>query len=75
EAEVDPDGEYSNMSRAELIAKIFDVESGSLDFAKSAFDNVVAQVKFFNKGLEISTEGLDALKEVRDGELVSPQED
>ncbi|MCH79281.1 hypothetical protein A2U01_0000027 [Trifolium medium] len=72
ELEIDPDGEYSKMSRAELIAKIFDVESGTLEFAKLAFDNAVAQVKFLNKDLEISTEGLDALKEVKDGELVSP---
>ncbi|MCI25874.1 hypothetical protein A2U01_0047065 [Trifolium medium] len=61
------------MSRAELIARIFEVESSSLDFAKSSFYNVVAQVQLFNQGLEISTAGLNALKEVRDGELVSPR--
>ncbi|MCI28888.1 hypothetical protein A2U01_0050091 [Trifolium medium] len=66
------ESELKTRSRAELIAKIFDVESGSLEFARSAFNNVVAQVKLFNKDLEISTEGLDAMKEVWDGELVAP---
>ncbi|MCI15889.1 hypothetical protein A2U01_0037029, partial [Trifolium medium] len=75
EKEINPEGEYSNLTRAELITKIYEVESGSLDFAKSSFDNAVAQVKFFNKDLEISTEGLDALKELKDGELVIPQDE
>ncbi|MCI24849.1 hypothetical protein A2U01_0046035, partial [Trifolium medium] len=40
---------------------------------KYGFDNVVAQLKIANSGLELSTEGIGVLKKVENWEIVIPK--
>ncbi|MCI88131.1 hypothetical protein A2U01_0109417, partial [Trifolium medium] len=45
EKEADPAGIYTESSRAELITKIFEVESTMIEAASSQFHNAVAQLR------------------------------
>ncbi|MCH95978.1 pentatricopeptide repeat-containing protein [Trifolium medium] len=72
EAKIHPHGEYATCSQAALIAKLFESDGQQLEAAKSSFENTVAQLKVLNPDVELATDGLDELKEVRDGKIVSP---
>ncbi|GAU46914.1 hypothetical protein TSUD_402950 [Trifolium subterraneum] len=72
EKNVDPTGAYSNFTRADLISKIYEVSDLQLDVASSSFKNALAQLRILNPGVELVTEGLDEMKEVRDGRIASP---
>ncbi|GAU10256.1 hypothetical protein TSUD_420310, partial [Trifolium subterraneum] len=72
EKKLDPAGTYSKSSRAELIAKIYQIGDLQLDVASSSFQNALAQLRVLNPGVELVTEGLDELKEVRDGQIATP---
>ncbi|CAJ2640236.1 unnamed protein product [Trifolium pratense] len=73
EKELDPQGEYASSSRADLIAKIQELESNMVAAAAFSFSNAVAQLRILNPGL--NEEGLDEEKEVRDGAIVTPPDD
>ncbi|CAJ2653383.1 unnamed protein product [Trifolium pratense] len=73
EKELDPQGEYASSSRADLIAKIQELESNMVAAAAFSFNNAVAQLRILNPGL--NEEGLDEEKEVRDGAIVTPPDD
>ncbi|GAU20983.1 hypothetical protein TSUD_201320 [Trifolium subterraneum] len=72
EKKVDPAGTYTNFSRAGLISKIYEVGDLQLEVASSSFKNALAQLRILNPGVELITEGLDEMKEVRDGQIASP---
>ncbi|MCI81752.1 hypothetical protein A2U01_0103026, partial [Trifolium medium] len=46
-----------------------------LETASSQFHNAVAQICALNAGMELNIEGLDEEKEVRNGQVVSPQDE
>ncbi|GAU19778.1 hypothetical protein TSUD_182130 [Trifolium subterraneum] len=72
ERKVDPTGTYANFTRAGLISKIYEVGDLQLEVASSSFRNALAQLQILNPGIELVTEGLDEMKEVRDGQIASP---
>ncbi|MCI17031.1 hypothetical protein A2U01_0038178, partial [Trifolium medium] len=41
----------------------------------SQFHNSVAQIRALNAGMKLNMEGLDEEKEVRDGQVVPPQDE
>ncbi|GAU27622.1 hypothetical protein TSUD_270110 [Trifolium subterraneum] len=72
EKKVDPAGTYASFSRAGLISKIFEVGDLQLEVASSSFRNALAQLQILNPDVQLVTEGLDEMKEVRDGQIASP---
>ncbi|GAU31791.1 hypothetical protein TSUD_22370 [Trifolium subterraneum] len=72
EKNVDPAGTYSNFTRAGLISKIYEVGDLQLDVASSSFKNALAQLRILNPGVQLVTEGMDEMKEVRDGQIATP---
>ncbi|GAU50676.1 hypothetical protein TSUD_187600 [Trifolium subterraneum] len=72
EKKLDPAGTYAKFSRVELIAKIYQIGDLQLDVASSSFQNALAQLQVLNPGVQLVTEGLDELKEVRDGQIATP---
>ncbi|GAU49404.1 hypothetical protein TSUD_92500 [Trifolium subterraneum] len=72
EKKLDPAGTYAKFSRADLIAKIYQIGDTQLDIASSSFQNALAQVQVLNPGIQLVTEGLDELKDVRDGQIATP---
>jgi hypothetical protein len=75
EREVDPLGEFTELSRADLIRRIMDGESSMLEVATSSFNNAVAQLRILNPSTELIVEGLDEYKIVKDGLIVTPSQD
>ncbi|GAU35486.1 hypothetical protein TSUD_384410 [Trifolium subterraneum] len=75
EKNVDPAGTYSNFTRAGLISKIYEVGDLQLDVASSSFKNVLAQLRILNPGVQLVTEGMDEMKEVRDSQIATPPPD
>ncbi|GAU48106.1 hypothetical protein TSUD_133260 [Trifolium subterraneum] len=72
EKRVDPRGSYAKFSRADLIAKIYEVGDLQLEVASSSFQNALAQLQVLNPEIQLVTDGLDELKEVRDGRIATP---
>ncbi|GAU43619.1 hypothetical protein TSUD_185120 [Trifolium subterraneum] len=72
EKRLDPSGTYAKFSRADLILKIYQIGDLQLDVASSSFRNAVAQLQIMNPGVQLITEGMDEMKEVRDGQIASP---
>ncbi|MCI08738.1 hypothetical protein A2U01_0029817 [Trifolium medium] len=72
EKKLDPEGVYVESSRAELISKIYDVESSMVEAASLSFHNAVAQLRLLNPGFELNVKGLDEDKEVCDGHILPP---
>ncbi|MCI73336.1 hypothetical protein A2U01_0094600, partial [Trifolium medium] len=68
-------GVYVGLSRAMLMSKIFELNDTMLKTASSQFHNSVAQIRALNTGMELNMEGLDKEKEVRDGQVVPPQDE
>ncbi|MCI34435.1 hypothetical protein A2U01_0055655, partial [Trifolium medium] len=68
-------GVYAGLSRAMLVSKIFELNDTMLETASSQFHNAVAQICALNVGMELNMEGLDEEKEVRDGQVVPPQDE
>jgi predicted nuclease with TOPRIM domain len=75
EKKLDPEGTYAKLSRADLIAKIYQIGDLQLEVASSSFQNALAQLQILNPGVQLVTEGLDELKEVRDGRIATPPPD
>jgi hypothetical protein len=75
EREVDPLGEFTELSPADLIRRIMDGESSMLEVATSSFNNAVAQLRILNPSTELIVEGLDEYKIVKDGLIVTPSQD
>jgi hypothetical protein len=75
EKKLDPEGTYAKLSRADLIAKIYQIGDMQLEVASSSFQNALAQLQISNPGVQLVTEGLDELKEVRDGRIATPPPD
>ncbi|MCI09384.1 hypothetical protein A2U01_0030470 [Trifolium medium] len=75
EKKADPGGIYVESSRAELIAKIFEVESNMIETSTSQFHNAIAQLRVLNPGVELKMEGLDEEKEVCGGQIVTPPDE
>ncbi|GAU10355.1 hypothetical protein TSUD_418990 [Trifolium subterraneum] len=72
EKKVDPAGTYANFTRAGLISKIYEVGDLQLEVDSSSFRNALSQLQILNPGVQLITEGLDEMKEVRDGQIASP---
>ncbi|GAU50922.1 hypothetical protein TSUD_411190 [Trifolium subterraneum] len=72
EKKLDPEGAYATSSRADLIVKIYQISDLQLDVASSSFKNALAQLQVLNPGVQLVTEGMDEMKEVRDGQIASP---
>ncbi|GAU45601.1 hypothetical protein TSUD_285700 [Trifolium subterraneum] len=51
EKKLDPAGTYAKSSRAELIAKIYQIGDMQLDVASSSFQNALAQLQVLNRGI------------------------
>ncbi|GAU31606.1 hypothetical protein TSUD_30680 [Trifolium subterraneum] len=75
EKKLDPEGTYAKLSRADLIAKIYQIGDMQLDVASSSFQNALAQLQILNPCVQLVTEGLEELKEVRDGRIATPPPD
>ncbi|GAU43324.1 hypothetical protein TSUD_390230 [Trifolium subterraneum] len=75
EKKLDPEGTYAKFSRADLIARIYQIGDMQLDVASLSFQNALAQLQILNPGVQLVTEGLDELKEVRDGRIATPLPD
>ncbi|GAU41590.1 hypothetical protein TSUD_271990 [Trifolium subterraneum] len=71
EKNLEPAGTYAKCSRADLIAKIYQVGDLQLEVASSSFQNALAQLQVLNPGIQLVTDGLDELKEVRDGQITT----
>ncbi|GAU50111.1 hypothetical protein TSUD_408550 [Trifolium subterraneum] len=71
EKKLDPADTYAKFSRADLIAKVYQIGDLQLDVASSSFRNALAQLQVLNPGIQLVTEGLDELEEVRDAPFPS----
>ncbi|PNY10130.1 hypothetical protein L195_g006699 [Trifolium pratense] len=69
---LDPDGEYTSCTRTALIAKIHELSNNMVAASSFSFQNAVAQLQLLNPGIAI--EGLDEDKEVRDGQILTPED-
>ncbi|GAU28821.1 hypothetical protein TSUD_21580 [Trifolium subterraneum] len=69
---LDPTGTYAKFSRADLIARIYQIGDLQLEVASSSFKNAVAQLQILNPDVQLVTEGMDEMKEVRDGQIATP---
>ncbi|GAU44750.1 hypothetical protein TSUD_246430 [Trifolium subterraneum] len=72
EKKLDPTGIYAKFSWADLIAKIYQVGDLQLEVASFSFQNALAKLQVLNPGVQLVTDGLDELKEVRDGQIATP---
>ncbi|MCI43707.1 hypothetical protein A2U01_0064945 [Trifolium medium] len=66
---------YAGLRPAMLVSKIFELNDNMLETASSQFHNAIAQIRALNAGMELNMEGLDEEKEVRDGQVVPPQDE
>ncbi|MCH95009.1 hypothetical protein A2U01_0015982 [Trifolium medium] len=62
------------VTRTELVEKIGSLARDVLKGAKYGFNNAVAQLKMVNVGVELTTEGIDMLRRVEDGQIIIPEE-
>ncbi|GAU34824.1 hypothetical protein TSUD_394510 [Trifolium subterraneum] len=72
EKKLEPEGTCAKSSRADLIAKIYQISDLQLDVASSIFKNALAQLQVVNPDVQLVTEGMDEMKEVRDGQIATP---
>ncbi|PNX82252.1 hypothetical protein L195_g038281 [Trifolium pratense] len=72
---VDPAGVYAAFSRARLVQTIMDLNDNMIEAASSQFTNAVEQLKILNAGKDLTLEGIDEDKVVRDGAIVTPPDD
>ncbi|GAU32291.1 hypothetical protein TSUD_63080 [Trifolium subterraneum] len=72
EKKLDPEGTYAKSSWADLIAKIYQISDLQLDVASSSFKNALAHLQVLNPDVQLVTEGMDEMKEVRDGQIATP---
>ncbi|MCI51930.1 hypothetical protein A2U01_0073174, partial [Trifolium medium] len=70
----EPEAAKGLVTRAQLVDKIRVLAQDVLGGVKYGFDNVVAQLKIANSGVELSTEGIGMLRKVKDGKIVIPAE-
>jgi hypothetical protein len=55
-----------------LISRIYQIGDLQLEVASSSFKNAVAQLQILNPDVQLVTEGMDEMKEVRDGQNATP---
>ncbi|GAU51195.1 hypothetical protein TSUD_374460 [Trifolium subterraneum] len=72
EKKLDPEGTYAQFSRADLIARIYQIGDMQLEVASSSFKNALAQLRILNPDVQLVTNGMDELKEVWDGQIATP---
>ncbi|GAU45098.1 hypothetical protein TSUD_183050 [Trifolium subterraneum] len=72
EKRLDPTDTYSKFSRADLILRIYQIGDLQLEVASSSFRNALAQLQVLNPDVQLVTDGMDELKEVRDGQIATP---
>jgi capsule polysaccharide export protein KpsE/RkpR len=61
-------------SRAKLVKEILTLRQDTMDAASYAFANVVEQLKIANPGVNLVTKGTGMLYQVKDGQIVVPEE-
>ncbi|MCI30818.1 hypothetical protein A2U01_0052029, partial [Trifolium medium] len=61
------------VTRAELVEKIRVLAGDVLEGTKYSFDNVVAQLKVVNPGVELIIEVIRMLRKVENGQIVIPE--
>ncbi|MCH89799.1 hypothetical protein A2U01_0010700, partial [Trifolium medium] len=61
------------VTRAELVDKIRILTQDILEGAKYSFENVVAQLKVVNLGVELITEGTEMMRMVENGQIIIPE--
>jgi hypothetical protein len=61
-------------SRAELVKEILTLRQDTMDAASYAFANAVEQLKIANPGVNLVTKGTGMLYQVKDGQIVVPEE-
>ncbi|MCI32120.1 hypothetical protein A2U01_0053332, partial [Trifolium medium] len=60
------------VTRDELVNKISILAKDVLEGSKYSFNNVVAQLKIVNPGVELNTEGIGMLRRVENGQIIIP---
>ncbi|MCI13161.1 hypothetical protein A2U01_0034277 [Trifolium medium] len=60
-------------TRADLVDKIKILAQDVLEGSKYSFENVVAQLKVVNPGVELNTEGIRMLRRVENSQIIIPE--
>ena len=60
------------ITRAELVARIYQADDDAVAAVEESFNNAIAQLKLVNPGIELSTEGTNFSYLVRDGQIKDP---
>ena len=60
------------ITRAELVARIYQADDDAAAAVEESFNNAIAQLKLVNSGVELSTEGISFTYLVKDGQITSP---
>lgn len=68
----DESDDTAALDRAGLLEKIGVLEPKLVGGVEHGFDNVIAQLKVVNPGVELCVEGIGFLKWVADGVIVAP---
>ncbi|MCI25108.1 pentatricopeptide repeat-containing protein, partial [Trifolium medium] len=66
----EPEEAFGLVTRADLVGKIKEIAGDCLAALKFGWKNAIAQLKLLNSDVELKTEGMGMLKEVRDGRIV-----
>ncbi|MCH97590.1 hypothetical protein A2U01_0018585, partial [Trifolium medium] len=66
----EPEEAFGLVTRADLVGKIKEISDDCLAAGKFGWKNAIAQLKLLNSDIELKTEGMGMLKEVRDGKIV-----
>ncbi|MCI27917.1 hypothetical protein A2U01_0049117, partial [Trifolium medium] len=69
-ADDEPEEALGLVTRVDLVGKIKEIADDCLAAGKFGWKNAIAQLKLLNSDVEIKTEGMRMLKEVRDGKIV-----
>ncbi|GAU21866.1 hypothetical protein TSUD_33620, partial [Trifolium subterraneum] len=72
ERRLDPEGTYAQFSRADLIARIYQIGDLQLEVVSLSFRNALAQLQVLNPDIQLVTDGMDELKEVQDSHIATP---
>ena len=60
------------ITRAELVARIYQADDDAAAAVEDSFNNAIAQLKLVNPGIELSTEGTNFSYLVKDGQIKDP---
>jgi len=65
----------AELARPALVYRIEELERNSVDAARHGFDNAIDQLKVVNPGVQFRVDGIHFLKYVRNGEIVSQDDE